>query len=123
MSNVSVIANKVSEDIIVNRVNEGGTLWIEPEKKTGYVVGGRIPELVISWNTKVTAVADMIFDHFLAHHTAVVTAECVGWWLHRGNIHVDVNDHVEDISTALALGKSRGELAIWDIANECEIIL
>ena len=123
MSNASVIANKVSEDIIVNRVNEGGTLWIKPEEKTGYVVGGRIPELVFPEGTEKTVIADMVSDHFLAHRNAVVAADCVGWWLCRGNIHVDVNDHVEGLATALALGKSRGELGIWDIANECEIIL
>ena len=117
------IASDVAEDIAVNRAGEGETLWNVPEKKTGYVVGGRIPELVFPKDTADAVVADMVANHFRAHRTAVVAADCVGWWEYRENIHVDVNDWVEDETTARALGMAREQISIWDIANGCEIFL
>lgn len=117
------MASEVAEDIAVHRAGEGETLWNMPEKMTGYVVGGRIPELVFPWDLEATLIGTLVSDHFSAHRTAVVTADCVGWWKYQENIHVDVNDWVEDETTARALGMAREQISIWDIANGCEIFL
>lgn len=117
------IASEVAEDIAVNRNGEGETLWNFSEEKSGFVVGGRIPELVFPWDTEATVIGELVSDHFIAHRTAVTTADCVGWWRHKGNIHVDVNDWVETLETARALGMAREQISIWDIANGVEIFL
>lgn len=117
------MASEVAEDIAVHRAGEGGTLWNFPEKTDGFVVGGRIPELVFPWDVTDEIVGDLVSDHFSGHRTAVVTADCVGWWRYKGNIHVDVNDWVETLETARGLGMAREQISIWDIANGCEIFL
>lgn len=123
MNSAPAITFEVVEDIAVNRADEGGTLWNFSEKMTGYVVGGRIPELVFPWDVSDEVVGDLVSNHFAAHRTAVTLADCVGWWKYRGNIHVDVNDWVDTLETARALGMAREQVAIWDIANGVEITL
>jgi hypothetical protein len=45
----------------------------------------------------------------------------VGGWLSEGTVYLDVTEHVEDLDRALALGISRNQISIWDIANAREI--
>lgn len=117
------MASEVAEDIAVHRAGEGNTLWNMPEKTTGYVVGGRIPELVFPWDTEDTVIGELVSGHFSEYRTAVTLADCVGWWRFRGNIHVDVNDWVEGLAAARGLGMAREQVSIWDIANAREIFL
>ena len=117
------ISADVAEDIAVNRAGEGETLWNMPEKLTGYVVGGKIPELVFPWDTADTVIGEMVSNHFITHAPAVVTSDCVGWWRYKDNIHVDVNDWVETLQAARALGMAREQISIWDIARGVEIFL
>ena len=52
------------------------------------------------------------------------TTQVIGAWVNdEGNAFIEVSDIVFDREEAIALGKERGEEAIWDFKNNCEIIL
>lgn len=83
---------------------------------TGYFVGGKYPTVVIPWaefddNSLTTAIRGF-------GQTAYV-----GTWEYEGSVYVDAVDHTESLITAVMLGKTRGELEIFDIANNVGIVL
>ena len=52
------------------------------------------------------------------------TTQVIGAWVNdEGNAFIEVSDIVFDLNEAIALGKERGEEAIWDFKNDHEIIL
>ena len=52
------------------------------------------------------------------------TMQVIGAWVNdEGNAFIEVSDIVFDREEAIALGKERGEEAIWDFKNNCEINL
>lgn len=40
-----------------------------------------------------------------------------------GKVYIDISECIYDLDEALALARSRNELAIWDVKNNCEIRL
>lgn len=78
----------------------------------GYYVGGVVPSLVDPLN--VFQVADFIES---------ADAEYVGIWTDTdtGTVYVDLSDWTPSESNALAMGRERGEIAIWDIEGCREI--
>ena len=52
------------------------------------------------------------------------TMQVIGAWVNDDNYaYIEVSDIVFDRAEAIALGKERGEEAIWDFDNNCEIKL
>ena len=52
------------------------------------------------------------------------TMQVIGAWVNDDNYaYIEVSDIVFDREQAIALGKERGEEAIWDFKNNCEIKL
>ena len=50
--------------------------------------------------------------------------QVIGAWVNDDNYaFIEVSDIVFDLEEAIALGKERGEEAIWDFKNNCEIKL
>ena len=50
--------------------------------------------------------------------------QVIGAWVNDDNyVYIEVSDIVFDREEAIALGKERGEEAIWDFKNNCEITL
>jgi hypothetical protein len=50
------------------------------------------------------------------------TMQVIGAWVNdEGDAFIEVSDIVFDREEAIALGKERGEEAIWDFKNNCEI--
>lgn len=83
------------------------------ESSTGYVVGGKVPTVIVPES-----------DTVALHNTIVQfanTYDSYGTWLHDGNVYIDAIDILYDRDSAIALGRARGELAIYDIANGCDI--
>lgn len=99
--------------------HNGGTLDTRTgeivEFESGYIVGGVVPSLV-------RPVDDTRLVHDALDFTVKANAEHVGIWLNDGHAYVDVVEHVENLQHALALARMRGELAIWDCANSCEVL-
>lgn len=106
---------------------DGGSYRIDTTDAptTGYVVGGVTASLVVDPN------AESNFDLYyrLTDWTRFVVAtfpdSLVGFWRDdaTGLYHFDVSDHIATESEAAALGRERGEIAIWDIDNASEIRL
>ena len=52
------------------------------------------------------------------------TTQVIGAWVNdEGDAFIEVSDIVFDREQAIALGRERGEEAIWDFKNNCEIKL
>jgi len=53
-----------------------------------------------------------------------LTVKVIGAWVNdEGNAFIEISNIVFDRDSAIALGKERGEEAIWDFKNDCEIKL
>ena len=52
------------------------------------------------------------------------TVKVIGAWVNdEGNAFIEISNILFDRDSAIALGKERGEEAIWDFKNDCEIKL
>ena len=52
------------------------------------------------------------------------TTQVIGAWVNDDNYaYIEVSDIVFERDSAIALGRERGEEAIWDFKNNCEINL
>ena len=53
-----------------------------------------------------------------------LTVKVIGAWVNdEGNAFIEISNILFDRDSAIALGKERGEEAIWDFKNNCEIKL
>lgn len=106
--------------IIARTLQAGGGTFqngydVTDELETGFVVGGVLPSSIQpadAHNTIANELIELSDKHSL-----------IGTWLHDGEIHIDVVEIIEDRDEALTLGKERGEIAIWDIANATEVVV
>lgn len=111
---VGKIATDVMNGLCANRsggsVNRYGESPVE-----GYMVGGK------SWT--LTAVPEMLDYYmvldFVTMHQISLSWESVyvGWWEHKGRVYLDVTDNVRDYATAIELGRTRKEIAIYDVVK------
>jgi hypothetical protein len=46
-----------------------------------------------------------------------------GTWVNDGMVHLDVTTLVNDLDSALRLGREHNQLAIYDLANGCDITI
>ena len=94
---------------------DGGTL-----PSAGYYVGGKCPSFIAK------DVAELDRGE-LAWWVGNNPAKYYGVWVDSSSkertIYIDAVTHVNDERLAVLLGKSRNEIAIWDIANTAEIVL
>lgn len=99
---------------------QGGTVRLSPLPlpTCGYFVGGGGRELV--YDSFVTLDGPEV-----AAYVAACPTDYVGWWMdsETGKIHIDWVDWTGSRSGAHWLGRQRGEIAIYDIANAKEIRL
>ena len=99
---------------------DGGTVSVGglslPE--TGYYVGGVVPTLGFGSRGEVR------FPEVLSFLETSGTSY-VGFWVDQedGRVHFDAVDWYEWGTLAETVGASRGEIAIWDIRNNCEVRL
>ena len=47
----------------------------------------------------------------------------IGTWIHKGKIYFDLVQHVYNLDVATKVAKERGEIAIYDCANQKDITL
>lgn len=99
---------------------QGGTVRLsdEPLPSSGYWVGGGGQELI--YDSLVTLRGSEV-----RAFVAACPTDYVGWWVdsETGRIHLDWVDWTGSRTGAHWLGRQRGEIAIWDIANAKEIRL
>ena len=109
---------------LLREAHANGGATLDPVGKgtpaTGYMVGGLVPSLVLYNGSDYDSerLAGWIADNW-------TMGEYVGSWRDNdtGYIHIDIVTHVRDYDFAIRLGKSREEIAIWDVSNETEIRL
>lgn len=106
----------------------GGSYVIWPDVRraglsSGYYVGGRVPSVQCEGSAGGWPAAMSAFLRDNRPALACFPGRVFGVWLDHqtGVLHLDVSDHVADLADALSLAASRGELAIWDIANLREV--
>lgn len=107
-------------NILARTLQEGGGTFqngldVSDQLESGFVVGGIIPSSVQPADAHNTIVNELIelSDKY----------SLIGTWLHEDEIHIDAVEIVDNLEDALALGKARGELAIWDVANATEVVV
>ena len=115
--------DEITDTLLVNR-EEGLSININGEQpKDGYMVGGEVPNFVISCPFELSALDGV--DAFLSLHEALLSRPeyFAGVWTDSdtGLVYVDISRKVDDLYTALAIAESRGELAVWDVAENKEI--
>lgn len=118
----SAIADRIARGVYATP--DGGTVPLHVDRfDSGYVVGGVVPSLVLDPSSPTDTVAREIAQWVHAHADAIATADSVGWWTDTvdGRVHVDASDIVADRDEALAIGRARGEIALWDIAADTEL--
>lgn len=93
--------------------NGGGTFNSDGEtfSGVGYVVGGKAPTLTLSATVIGPASVQMV-DAWLFNNKS----RFYGSWLDNGTIYIDAVDIIDSLVQAEELGRSRGELAIYDMA-------
>lgn len=105
--------------------NNGGTFTYDGGitiQTRGYMVGGRIPTRCELWTGNLEALAFSLFDYVRSNADTFSLRDVrLGTWLNEGIVYIDASEWVPDRDAALALGRSRGELAIWDCYHGNEI--
>lgn len=105
---------------LMGKNNEGGTVPAtdEPLPNTGYWVGGKYPSLVFK------SVEDLDRGE-IAWWIGTHKARWYGSWVdpETGQVYIDAVTHMHYQGTEWDLGKVRGEISIWDIAEGKEIRL
>lgn len=118
------IANSLREFILRNG---GATISLangQPyESATGYAVG-LVNETLI--RIPVAEATDRLLDGIVGNIGDIASdfgANFVGFWVDNGVIHADPVRVVQTKSEAVALGKAKQQLAIWDFRRKSEIRL
>lgn len=98
----------------------GGTLDLSTgaaaTRESGYYVGGAHGMAAVT--LPVGGPADW---HAALDTVRAAGSAYVGVWEHAGLYYVDATEWHATEWDALEAGRARGEIAVWDIAKECEI--
>ncbi len=98
---------------------------IEETPKTGYMVGILVLDEFEPEGLKETEVHKRISEAYCKYYNYRFDLHdrFFGGWLSEGILYLDISEHVENREDAIALAKARGELAIYDIANDKSIFV
>lgn len=90
----------------------------------GYVVANNKDRMLISSGEE-DEIALQLLASFLQRQPTYGDGrkDDVGLWVNCGVVYVDTVEYVSDKYDALALGIKYNQIAIWDIANACEIVV
>ena len=109
----------------------------------GYIVGGLVEPTTMDLHTdklkELSVLTTSEFEEFkelwdkyhmlLDEHQATyhmykyASGIGVGTWVHEGQIHFDLVQHLHNLDVATKLAKEHGEIAIYDCKNQKEIVL
>ena len=95
------------------------------EPRCGYMVGGIVQPLVYQNTASVNVheVSSWIKAYINANNSDKNIF--FGIWRNPENnqVFIDVSQQISDLDLALEVARNRGEIAIYDIANKCDIRL
>ena len=89
----------------------------------GYMVAIKGCEKVYKLGTEIdSAVRDYTMEQGL--NLAIRDNGFLGFWTDdKGRLVGDISENIESLEDALKLGAEREQIAIWDCANGCEILI
>jgi len=100
------------------KAGEGGTVRRsgDPLPSRGYYVGGLCESLVFESLDAVDLgdIAWFVAQHFASYYGVWVDTD-------DNKVYIDAVSHFIFRKNALEAGKARGEIAVWDIKNNCEL--
>lgn len=100
----------------VTRDGDGATVSTTGHEPTdGYMVGGATAELVLTDSSNAA--------HKIREYVTGTDGTYYGIWRNddTGHHHVDVSEHYDSREAALTVARIRGEIAVWDLSNGCEV--
>lgn len=107
---VQRVADGIRQDSIGGTVSTKGlSLPLD-----GYWVGGVTDTLIAPQGASGSALLESL-------RVLASGADWLGFWAHSGRVYVDATSWHPTLDEALRFGRVRGEIAIWDIANDAEI--
>lgn len=111
--------------VVEDTLKDGG-LTVKPftgeKPASGYMVALQGYELKVPVSEFFTGVvADYIGQH--AQKLMANPALCVGTWLNEGSVYLDLSENIPNREQALELGKERGQLAIFNLADMEEVTI
>ncbi len=77
----------------------------------GYMVGG------YGFQQQLNTTRETV-EELLPHATG---SHYIGCWIHMGNVYLELSTYHEDRDDAMAIGRKRDELAIYDVKNNQDI--
>ena len=99
-----------------------GTWGPQESAPNGFFVGGNQPSVEFHRNDAINPDVLTKLSKLIA--SAVSRGSNVGVWTDEsGKVYVDDSQWIEDLDLALQVGKTNGEYAIWDVAEEREITI
>lgn len=114
----------IVSDLLTAAIDGGGTVPAihgQPVPLTGYAVGGRVITQQAYWDHELREALTAFVDTHRS--TAAFHRSFFGVWEDGSAIHIDLVDVIHNRLQAIVEGKSRNELAIWDLNNDAEIRL
>lgn len=117
-------AHVVAVALVSGALHDGGATVDAtgtPYTGEGFIVGGRVPELVISsWFRYLPERATANVAQWVRSHPAPYYGS---WDDGRGSLVFDAVDIVPHEATAIALGTERGQLAVWNMRDAVEVTI
>ena len=112
-------------DVVQDTLRDGG-LTIKPftgdKPQTGYMVALQGYELQVPVSEFFTGiVADYLGEH--AQKLMSTPSLCLGTWVNEGTVYLDLSENIPNREKALELGRERGQLAIFNLANMEEVTI
>ena len=132
---------KMTDDLMLVRylnVQSGNGFSVDKDLKgynplvEAYAVGGACPDHVVCVNNDLFSFnafrrameMNIEFIKRTEFSDDFLNVKVIGAWVNdEGNAFIEISNVLFDRDSAIALGKERGEQAIWDFKNNCEIKL
>ena len=86
---------------------------------TGFYVGGLVPEIILPLPLDPSDVSEAVVTIGSATHWTGY----IGTWTNGDRVHFDASEWYATLDEAVTVARTRGELAIWEIAGGTEFRL
>ncbi|QDK03248.1 hypothetical protein SEA_ROMAN_122 [Microbacterium phage Roman] len=99
---------------------KGHTEYVHADSKRRYVVGGVVPALIFPIGTARPVIRAAVRRMIDAAQADSMAWDTIGCWEDNGAVYVDLGDTWSTLGPAHYMGRTRGELAIYDtVTGEC----
>jgi len=114
--------NKLVHEILLNN---GITLDIKTNRKIDHTTGYMV---AIGGCEKVIPTSELtlkVLSEYIDKHIVILNQKryFLGAWVNDGKVYLDVSKHSSKLTSAKWLGNLEGQLAIYDLENNCDIKL